>query len=282
MNWSMKALCMLTVAGAGVFGARAAQATVITQWAFPATVAAPDNSPAPTTGVGTAISLGMDNNYTYAGGELGPSVTNDDITQPGSKKQLQDFTWRIRGNGNVAGPGANGWNNSAPNYTQGAEFEVSTAGASDITLSFDWYCTTQGVANMQVQYTLDDTQANPTWVNLGSDLIATSNNFFGAPATGGGPTNSFDLSSIAGVANDPNFAVEMVSVQPISTDANFATTPAGDYAAAAGGAYNNSSGNWSFGNITVAGVVPEPASVSLLGLTGLALLGRRRTKLVSR
>src|SRR6202034_4151217 len=106
MNWSMKALCMLTVAGAGVFGARAAQATVITQWAFPATVAAPDNSPAPTTGVGTAISLGMDNNYTYAGGELGPSVTNDDITQPGSKKQLQDFTWRIRGNSHAAGPGA--------------------------------------------------------------------------------------------------------------------------------------------------------------------------------
>ena len=175
----MKAVRVLVVTSLGVYGVRAAQATVITQWAFPATVAAPDNSPAPTTGVGTAISLGMDNNYAYAGGELGPSVTNDDITQPGSKKQLQDFTWRIRGNGNAAGPGGNGWNNSAPNYTQGAEFEVSTAGASNITLSFDWYCTTQGVANMQVQYTLDDTQANPTWVNLGSDLIATGNNFFG-------------------------------------------------------------------------------------------------------
>jgi len=279
MTGSKKAIGVLAGAALAIFGVRTAPATVITQWSFSATVAAPDNSPAPTTGSGMAVSLGMDNNYTYSGGELGPSVTNDDITQPGSKKQLQDFTWRIRGNGNAAGPGGNGWNNSAPNYTQGAEFEVSTAGYQDIGLSFDWYCTTQGVGNMQVQYTLDDTQATPTWVNLGSDLIATSNNFYGAPATGGGPTNSIDLSSIPGVVNDPNFAVEMVSVQPVSGDSNFSTTPSGDYAAAAGGAYNNSSGNWSFGNITISGAaVPEPASVSLLGMAGLALLGRRRGK----
>jgi hypothetical protein len=287
MKKSRKALSAL-VSLVAVAGAHAASAAVITQWGFTAKVASPDNSPAPTTGTGTTVSLGMDNTYTYAGGELGPSVTNDDITQPGGKGQLTDFTWRIRGNSNAAGPGANGWNNSAPNYTQGAEFEVPTTGYSGVNVAFDWYSTTQGVGNMQILYTLDDTQASPTWVPVGSDLVATSNNFYGAPTTTG-PTNTFDLSSVAGASNDPNFAFEFVSVKPVIGDSDYsATGPGGDgnYAAAAGDTspatavdYNNSSGNWSFGNITVNGTaVPEPASAATLGLAGMALLGRRRNK----
>ena len=192
MTKSKKALGVLAAAAAvGIWGARAASAATITEWTWSAKVS-PDNSPAPAIGSGTAVSLGMANDYTYAGGETSPTTTKDDITQPGSSGQLTDYTWRIRGANNASGQPGNGWNNSAPNYTQGAEFEVSTAGYTGIGLSFDWYCTTQGVANMQVQYTLDDTQASPTWVNLGSDLVATSNNFYGAPAPGGGPTNTFD------------------------------------------------------------------------------------------
>ncbi|HTW94796.1 MAG TPA: PEP-CTERM sorting domain-containing protein [Tepidisphaeraceae bacterium] len=276
---------LLHLASAGaVFGMisaispSAAKATIITQWSFTAKVTGPDNSPSPTTGTGTAISLGMTNSYSYAGGETSPTTTNDDITQPGSKSQLQDYTWRIRGFDNASGQPGNGWNNSAPNYTQGAEFEVPTTGYNNIGISFDWYCTTQGVANMQFLYTLDDTQATPTWVPVGSDLIATANNFYGAPASSSTtPTNSFDLTGIAGVGNDPNFAFEMVSVQPISTDTNYSTTTLGDYASAGGGNYNNSSGNWSFGNVTVS-EVPEPASASLLSLAGLTLLRRRQGK----
>ncbi len=134
---------------------------------------------------------------------------------------------------------------------------------------------------MQVQYSLD---GGSTWSNLGSDLIATSNDFYGAAT--GSPTNTFDLSSISGADNNPDFEVRMVSVRPVPADANYASTTDGDgnYAPAStkkGDDFNNSSGNWSFENITITGTpiaVPEPASAALLGLSGLALLKRRRAK----
>jgi hypothetical protein len=68
-------------------------------------------------------------------------------------------------------------------------------------------------------------------------------------------------------ANDPNFAIEMVNA---STGADNVSTQ--------GTALNNNSGNWRFDRVDINGtaIVPEPASASLLGLAGLALLGRRR------
>lgn len=221
----------------------------------------------------------MTNNYTYANGEGPGSTTNDDITQPNSPATLED-AWRIRGNSNSknSGPGlANGWNNSAPNYTQGAEFVENTAGYTNLNLSFDWYDTTQGVANMQIQYTLDAGNASPTWVNVGSDYVAPGNNFYGATT----PNISVSIPGVGGA----DFAVQMVSVRPVSGDANYSayiaddTSSGQDYSNAAGADYNNSSGNWSFNNITISGTaVPEPASASLLGLAGMALLKRRRAK----
>ncbi len=276
MMKSRKALGVIAAAAFSVAGAQMASAGIITQWAFGTTaVPSPVNSPAPTTGSGTAVSLGMTNNYTYAGGEGPGSVSNDDITVPGS---TPESAWRIRGNSNTknSGPGlANGWNNSAPNYTQGAEFVESTAGFNNLNLSFDWFDTTQGVGNMQIQYTLDASNASPTWINVGADFVAPGNTFFSST------TPNISVSIPAGGSD---FAVQMVSVRPVLGDANFAAFAAGDtsggldYANAAGADYNNSSGNWSFNNITISGTaVPEPTSASLLGLAGLGLLRRRRT-----
>jgi hypothetical protein len=275
---SRKAVLALSAAALATVGMRSASATVITQWSFSAT-AAPVNSPSPSTGAGTAVSLGMTNSYVYAGGETTPTATNDDITSvTGAVSTVSEDAWRIRGTNNKKGQPGNGWNNSAPNYTQGAEFEVPTTGFNNLNVSFDWFSTTAGVGNMQVLYTLDDTVATPVFTPIGSDFIASSGDFYNDAAS----EPNISLAIPAAAADDPNFAIEMVSVKPVSGDSNFsATGPGGDgnYASAAGGDYNNSSGNWSFNNITVSGTaVPEPASASLLGLAGLGLLRRRRAR----
>ena len=191
-------------------------------------------------------------------------------------------------NGN---PSGNGWaiynissgtsHDGAPQYTQGIQLDTSTVGYSNINFSFDWYSTTQGIRDLQFQYNLTPSNS-ATWVNMGASLasqasvgqglspvvntnvgagtapggasyvfIATPNDFFG----GSNPsTISVNLSSIAGANNDPNLGIRLVSA--------FDSTGhiPDDYAGATlnGGytqIYNNSSGNWRFGNLTFQGVL---------------------------
>ncbi len=260
--------------------------SLITQWNFgtSTTVAAPANSPAPTTGNGTAVSLGMTNNYTYTSGAKSGtnSVTSDDIlpTAGTANASFTESLWRIRG-GNVTGQpsgnttgnlAVNGWNLSAPQYTQGVEFDVSTANFTNITVGFDWYSTTQGVRDLQEQYTLNGS----TWINIGALQVATANDYFGG-GSATEPTNTISFSGISGANNDPTFGVRLVS----AFDPTYTGTGSPTYTAAAlvnGSAviYNNNSGNWRFGNITFDGspsAVPEPGTTALLmGLTCLGLV----------
>lgn len=240
----------------------AASADIITQWNFTSTVAAPDNSPAPTTGNGTATPLGMTNNYTYSNGVTGSVTTCDILQSPGvANPALADFTWRIRGQS----PG-NGWNLAAPQYSQGAQFSASTANFSNISVSFDWYSTTQGVKNLQEQYTLDGS----TWTNINSPLTATSNDYHTTTV----PNDTIDLSSILGANDNPSFGIRLVSA--------FDPTIAGGttYGSAAGGPYNNSSGNWRFSDITFTGTaVPEPSTMLLGGAAAVFIAGVRRRRI---
>ena len=122
---------------------------IITDWDFDliGTKASPYNNPAPTTGSGTAIPLGMANNYTFSGGTgaaYNTSYTFCDITaQGGASTGANSFCWRVRGGYSAAGAPNSGWNSQAPIGTQGAEFDVDTTGYTNIICNFDIYFTTQ-------------------------------------------------------------------------------------------------------------------------------------------
>src|SRR5579863_10374050 len=258
-----------------VTGAAPALATTIADWSFTSVVAAPDNSPAPSTGTGTAITLGMTNSYN------GGNTAGDDIlsTSGTADPGFTEDTWRVRGTPN------NGWAThaaGAAQYTQGVEFDVSTAGYSGIMLGFDWYSTTQGIRDLQVQYDLN-TGNSAGWTNIGGTsptgtYIATSNDWYSSvtPTT---PMIVVNLSSIAGASNDATFGVRLVSAYDSTGNVP------NDYASAqlSGGKtviYNNSSGNWRFDNISLSGTssaaTPEPASFVLFGIGCAAILAGRR------
>ena len=120
---------------------------VIAAWTFPATAGAADNSPAPTYGAGTATTLGMTNSYTNATAPATPPATTCSAPPARRTRTSRENLWRIRGDPRTtAGPQA------APEYSQGVELDTSTVGYSNIVFSFDWYSTTQGIRDLQVQY----------------------------------------------------------------------------------------------------------------------------------
>jgi hypothetical protein len=262
--------------------------TTITDWNFGSVAATspPYNTPAPTTGVGTATSLGMTNNYTYTSGgtyEGTGSVTSDDVTNDSPSGSANGSTlgngdvWRIRGasGAGTTGKDNNGWNNSAPEYSQGAEFDVSTAGYSNISLSFDWAATTQGVGNLQVEYTTDGS----TWNLIGPVYSATVDNNPTANAGSGFATDTISFSAIAAAANDPNFGIRLVSAYNPTLGNEYAS--ATSVVSGAPVQYNNNSGNWRIADVQIDGnlaAVPVPATawLAMIGVGGIAFRLRRR------
>lgn len=258
----------------------ASQAQTIAAWTFENNSVAVNNSPAPSAGSGMASSIGMN---LYPTPNVG--VTTDDVVLGKSSDTGANgvadttLTWRIRGQAGSNGA-ANGWSSAAPIGTQGAVFGASTVGTGfgGINISFDWYSTTQGEANLQLEYTTDGS----TWQNVpltlsgsdtglqvlsnsGSDTFTVTGSYISDNILTGGAKAGQDwftglTASITdpNAANDPNFAIEMVNA---STGADDVSTQ--------GTALNNSSGNWRFDNIAIT-AVPEP---SILAMTGLGLAG---------
>jgi hypothetical protein len=174
LNFAARIGLVLVACGTGA----AAQAGTIAEWNF-GTLAttAPDNTPAATNGTQatnsatTGTSLGMTNTYVESNGN-DISTTNDDITNDTNSTIGNGNVWRIRGGGATSG---NGWSINAPEYSQGAQFTTTTAGYDDIVLSFSWASTKDGIANMQMQYNTNVTNASG-WTNVGSLLTATVGN----------------------------------------------------------------------------------------------------------
>ncbi len=215
--------------------------TTITQWNFSTASTAINNSPAATTGIGTAISLGMTNGYTYSTtptATVGSTTYDDLIISATTGANANEVDWRIRG-GATGGTTGNGWNLAAPQYTQGAEFDVSTVGYTGITVTANWYSTAKGVRDLQEQYTTDGT----TWTNIGTLQVANPNGYVAL---------SIDLTGISAANNDANFGIRLVSAYDPTYTASqtytSATLTSGNPVV-----YNNNSGNWRFGNITFTG-----------------------------
>ena len=232
-----------------------AQADVITAWTFENNAVALNNSPAPSTGSGTASSIGM---ATYPTPNIG--VTTDDViagstgdTGVNGNTDLSQI-WRIRAQAGSGGA-ANGWSSLAPVGTQGAMFAASTVGYTNIKVSFDWYATNQGEANMQLQYTTDGATWHNVALSLGSNAgLALLNNTTSTNTVKGSYvsitqglgqdwfTGLTATISDPNAANNPKFAFQIVNA---STGA--------DCTGASGTPLNNNSGNWRFDNITISG-----------------------------
>jgi Protein of unknown function (DUF1533) len=223
-------------------------------------------------GVVSVATLGMNIYATPNVGTNDPDVLVGKSSDTGNNGIANvTHTWRVRAQGT---PAANGWSSAAPIASQGAQFSVDTTGYTNLQVGFDWYATTQGEANLLLQYTIDGIN----WINLPITLPS-------APGANGGlasvdNTSGSDSDSVQGIyisdnllnngssagqdwftnltatitdsraANNPHFAIRIVNA---STGGSCFSTQ--------GTALNNNSGNWRFDNIIIAATATGAALV---------------------
>lgn len=243
--------------------ANSTTAGIITQWNMELSPSGMTH-PKPNIGAGAANPLGMVNSYSgtvncspASSCNFTGSVNSEDITSTtgGTSQSYSAEAWRIRGTSkNNGGTSGNGWNTQAPQYTQGAQFLVSTAGYYNIVFEYDWYATAQGARNLQAQYTVN---GGTTWINVGPVYVALA----GGDAYYPQIVINFPALGIHTVDNNPNFGVQLVSTYDptfFGAGTPCPTTPCTYTAAKLSSSgtpvqLNNNSGNWRFDEINVLG-----------------------------
>ncbi len=236
--------------------------TPIAQWTFENDAVAsyvPNPLPSINNSVGavSVAALGMTG---YTTGTNDPDVLLGVTGDTGANGNTNyTHVWRVRGQ-----KSGNGWSSTAPVGAQGAQFSVDTSAFTSIQVAFDWYATTQGDANLQLQYTTD----GMTWHNVaitipnaaaqglafvdnttGSDANSVQGYYvsdnvlaYGSPAGQNWFTNLNASITDSAAANNPQFAIRLVNA---STGASCVST--------AGTPLNNTSGNWRFDNVIISG-----------------------------
>ncbi|PPD53914.1 MAG: PEP-CTERM sorting domain-containing protein [Methylotenera sp.] len=228
------------VIAAALMAAGSANADTITQWNFnsvPADTSTSTGTLTPNIGAGVISLL---NGVTTTGFNSG--VGSSDTASDNSG--FQTTTYAAQG---------------AQNQLRGVQYNVSTVGFSDITVSYDLRHSNTSSRYEQFQYSIDGTNftdfalfdgnVGDTWFN-----------------------RSVDLSSIAGADNNASFSFRVVAAFAPTTAGYLASNPTSNYAG----------GTWRFDAVTVSGAtvaaVPEPESYALL-VAGLGFVGfasRRR------
>ncbi|TVR51791.1 MAG: PEP-CTERM sorting domain-containing protein [Puniceicoccaceae bacterium] len=252
----MKRILLPLLAGAALALPFASAQTILTEWKFTDASAYPANTstPAASSGTGIASIVGIN------------SPTNADFTNTSGSR-----AWRIRGTGDVGG---NGWDEKAPSGSQGARFDTSTAGFTDVNVTLSWWVTNNAIKHAQFQFTTDGS----TWIDFGD--VQTAGNA-GDFANGAEiwTVAEFDLSGIAAVNDNPDFGFRFVAVHsPVAFTTNDSVENAASTAYMVARfdpdgdtrPFDGSSGNWRFGDVTVT-AIPEPSAYALLfGLTAVA------------
>src|SRR5215467_10248585 len=236
-------LSIATVLLTSLSGVKAA--TTLTAWTFDNVAIGANGSPQPSTGLGTASALGMNNSYNNTN-----SVSNPDIQSLAGSSSGGPNSWRVRGFSTNTGLRGNGWSTNAPIGTQGAQFTGSTVGYYKIKVSFDIYATADAEANLQVQYSTDGTNwFNANIASATAGVIATNtssantvNGTYIKLVSGWNNQVTVDLSGLSGADNNASFAIRMVNA---STGQDCVDTT--------GAIYNNTSGSWTLDNVVIQG-----------------------------
>jgi hypothetical protein len=213
-------------------------ANTLTAWTFDNLAIGFNSAPAPSAGLGSASAYGL-------GGGSNPDVQSLAGSSTGSSTPN---AWRVRATG-----ASIGWSTNAGIGSQGAIFTGSTVGFYQIQASVDVYATADAEANLQVQYTTDGTDwsnATVTAISSGGTIQNNSNpanniavGSYVSLAAGWNNGITVSLAGISGVDNNPHFAIRFVNA---ATGSSCVTTT--------GSLYNNTSGDWTFDNVTISGV----------------------------
>src|SRR5215469_9028292 len=138
----MKKRFIVSIAGLLLASVAATQAqTTVSAWTFDNVAIGINAAPQPSTGLGAASALGMNNSYNSTN-----SISNPDVQSLAGSSSGGPNSCRIRGFSTIAGSHGNGWSTSAPVGTQGAQFTGSTFGYYKIRISFDVYATADAEA----------------------------------------------------------------------------------------------------------------------------------------
>lgn len=225
----------------------AAHAVVVTQWNFngdsATTVPGGSSSPTPSVGAGTASLLGVT-------GSFSSGISNGGSTDPVNTSP-PNFGWQTTG---YAAPGAG-------SGTTGVGFAVSTVGYQDILVSWDQRHSNTSSRFLQFQYSLDGVSFSSTGLlNDGIFSGPTGDTWFN--------NRTVDLSSIAGAADNADFAFRIVAIFDPAGGDYVASNTSSNYAA---------TGTWRFDMVTLNGnQVPAPGALALLAAAAVTGSRRRR------